>query len=72
MSKCKRCGKDFEPTLLKALNKLSTHCITCMCRNLHDGLGLPTPPELLDKHTLKPTLSEEEFMRKLQEETYED
>jgi len=34
-------------------------------RNLFDGLGVPTPPEFLDRYTKHPTLSEEEFRRKL-------
>ncbi len=32
-----------------------------MVRNLFDGLDMPTPPELLDRHTKHPTISEREF-----------
>lgn len=68
---CLRCGAPFIPrkTSLKTL-PLTRHCDTCGCRNLFDALGLPTPPELLDKHTIKPTLTESEFLRKLSEDKY--
>lgn len=65
MKPCKRCGTPFKPEWLDAINKMSSCCATCQVRNLHDGLGLPTPPSLLDKHTLRPTLTREEYYRKL-------
>lgn len=63
---CKRCGKLFVPTL-RFGKRLSTCCDNCSFRNLMDGLGMPTPPELLDKHTKVPTLSDEEYRRKLKD-----
>ena len=33
-----------------------------------DGLGLPTPPEMIDKYTLHPTLTDEEYQKKLSED----
>ena len=62
---CKRCGQPFESVLLDAINQMSTCCKLCSMRNLHDGLGLPTPPELLDPHSKDPALTEEEYQRKL-------
>ncbi len=66
LSACARCGKPFkpEPTGLK-VTKWSTCCDECKCRNLLDNLGLPTPPVMLDKHSKLPTLTREEFRRKL-------
>ncbi len=65
---CLRCGKPFipKPTKLKTI-KLTRHCETCQCRNLFDALDMPTPPELLDKYTKHPTLTEKEYYRKLKE-----
>lgn len=62
---CARCGQPFEPDYLEALKKPSRMCEACMCRNLIDACGLPTPPELLDKYTMHPTLTEAEFRLKL-------
>lgn len=65
---CRRCGEPFtpEPTGLKNM-PLTRCCDPCKLRNLHDGLDLPTPPDLLDKHTKHPTLTKEEFYRRLNE-----
>lgn len=70
---CKRCGKLFEPkpTKLKSI-PLTTCCGNCAVRNLFDALDLPTPPELLDKYTKIPTLTEGEFYRRLDEVKLED
>lgn len=67
---CKRCGNPFtpRPTRLKAM--LMTRCCeTCCVRNLFDVLDLPTPPELLDRHTKHPTLSQVEFHKNLKDDT---
>ncbi len=68
-SLCRRCGKPFrpKPTNLK-ITKMTTHCINCQCRNLFDAFDLPTPPELLDKYTKHPTLTETEYRQKLKED----
>lgn len=68
MITCPRCGNPFEPIKLKALGKMSRFCDTCGLRNIIDGLDMPTPPELLDSHSKIPTLTEEEFQRKLNEQ----
>lgn len=67
MELCKRCGEPFEPVLLEAINKMSTCCEVCTYRNLTDACGLPTPPELLDPHSMDPALTEEEYQKKLKE-----
>lgn len=65
-AKCKRCGKEFEPHPVPlATIKWSTCCETCECRNFMDGLGLPTHPALLDRHTKRPTITEEEYFKEL-------
>lgn len=67
--RCKRCGKVFTPkrTPFKSRDHKWTRCCElCGLRNLFDGLGMPTPPELLDVHTLIPTLLQEEYRRKLE------
>jgi len=68
LAACIRCGKPFkpEPTGLQ-ITKMSTCCDECKFRNLMDGLDLPTPPEMLDRHTKLPTLTDEEYRRKLNE-----
>lgn len=68
---CKRCEKEFLPKTLFG-KAMSVCCPSCMVRNLSDFLDLPTPPELLDKHTKIPTLTREEFHRKIQEEEDRD
>ena len=67
MKTCNRCGNRFDPAKnpLKLKIKEVTHCTTCMCRNLFDALNLPTPPELLDKHSKLPTLTDREFRKSL-------
>lgn len=65
--RCKRCGQLFKPKRLPLKTiPWSTCCDVCGLRNLFDGLGMPTPPELLDLHTLIPTLSQDEYRRKLE------
>lgn len=68
LPKCKRCGKPFEPrpTRLKGI-PMTRCCEECACRNFFDGLDLPTHPSLLDKHTKNPTLTPEEWRRKIKE-----
>lgn len=61
MKLCKRCGQSFEPVFQKVLGGYTTCCEPCSMRNVLDGLGLPTPPELLDPYTKKPTLSRAEY-----------
>lgn len=63
---CKRCGKQFKPRRLKLLNKMADCCEACGIRNLCDGLGLPTPPELLDRHTKLPALTRRDFWAQLE------
>lgn len=66
---CKRCGKHFQPKPTKLLvTKMTTRCETCQCKNLFDGLDMPTPPSLLDKHTKHPTLTDAEWRKKLNED----
>ncbi len=62
---CKRCGKPgkFKSAVYKRRN--SDFCEACQCRNLMDGLNLPTPPEMLDKYTRNFTLTQEEFQKKM-------
>ena len=63
---CQRCGKPFQPkpTKLKTI-PMTRCCETCQCKNLFDGLDMPTPPSLLDRHTKHPTLTDEEWRREL-------
>lgn len=63
---CRRCSKEFIPAWLDALGRPSRFCGTCMLRNLYDGMNLPTPPDLLDRFTTRPTLSEAEYRRELE------
>ena len=65
MINCKRCGATFEPEFIKSLKKFHSFCPTCRTRNLFDGLGLPTPPILLDRHTKRPTLTKAEFSKEI-------
>lgn len=59
---CKRCGKSF----IHQPEQLTTRfCEMCECRNLMDGLGLPTPPSIVDPYSKHPTLSEREFQNEL-------
>jgi hypothetical protein len=63
MEICKRCEKPFtpRPIHLGGTKRMTRMCEDCQFRNLMDGLGLPTPPCLLDRHTKVPTLSEREY-----------
>lgn len=63
---CKRCNVEFtpRPTRLK-FRPMTDHCNTCMARNILDGLDLPTPPELLDRFTKHPALTNKEFQEML-------
>jgi len=70
MKTCKRCGKLFDPNKgITGPNPLiePRHCSICQTRNLLDGLDMPTPPDLLDKHSRHPTLSERHFQKALSE-----
>jgi len=62
---CQRCQRPFMPEWNDRLGFFSRCCKTCSVRNFFDGLELPTPPELLDRHTVHPTLTDEEWRRKL-------
>lgn len=68
--RCKRCGKWFFPEL-RSLGS-GVCCDQCCVRNLFDGLGLPTPPELLDQHTKYPTLTQAEYQKKLNEQPQDE
>lgn len=68
MKTCKRCGDNFDPEdglMGKSPLIEPRHCKTCQTRNLLDGLDLPTPPELLDKHSKHPTLSDRQFQNEI-------
>jgi len=45
----------------------SRHCEMCEYRNLHDGLGLPTPPALIDKYSLRPALTDRDYQNQLRQ-----
>lgn len=62
---CPRCEKSFDENSKDALFPNAVCCPECGMRNLFDGLGMSTPPELLDRHTRKPTLTQEEFRKSL-------
>ena len=62
---CQRCGKPFEPEWRHQIGYWSRCCTVCGARNLFDGLGMTTPPALLDKFTLHPTLIEAEYRKSL-------
>jgi hypothetical protein len=64
---CGRCGKPFTPEFVEIPNRLSSMCDTCKVRNIFDGLGMMTPPELLDEHTTLPALTQDEFKRSLED-----
>jgi len=65
MKICTRCNKPYSPRWLAGLNKFSNCCDPCGLRNIFDALDLPTPPEMLDKHTKIPTLTKAEFYNEL-------
>jgi hypothetical protein len=64
--KCKRCGKEFDPSIDPLFDRPSNCCPGCCVNNLIDALGLPTPPALLDPHSKDPALTLGEFHRKLE------
>jgi DNA-directed RNA polymerase subunit RPC12/RpoP len=64
---CKRCGKQFQPERRKLLKTMSMCCRACEFKNFFDGLDLPTPPNLLDRHTKHPTLTQAEWYDKFKE-----
>jgi hypothetical protein len=43
-----------------------------MFRNLTAWLDMPTPPDLLDKHTKHPTLTRDEYRKKLNDCGWDD
>lgn len=72
MTDCFRCGKPFDEQEVRFAMKLKSlreirFCEMCMFRNLTDGLGLPTHPDMLDRYSKHPTLTEEEYRKKLKE-----
>lgn len=68
ISLCLRCGKPFtpEPTRLNTV-PMTRHCPLCRKRNMLDGLGLITPPMLLDKFTVNPALTDEDWLKSLEQ-----
>lgn len=62
---CARCGGPFVSRYWVLGRQYNRFCEACGLRNLHDGLGLPTPPQLIDPHSLRPTLSQREFQAEL-------
>lgn len=62
---CKRCGGDFGERYSSVICPESGVCAVCEMRNLLDGLGMPTPPSLLDAHSKYPTLTDEEYLAEL-------
>lgn len=67
LTECKRCHRTFMPKWIEGLAIWQHCCETCGARNLFDAMDLPTPPELIDCHSLRPTLTDGEFKRKLRE-----
>jgi len=59
---CNRCEKPFEPVWNNRIGFWSRCCRDCGNRNLYDMLELKTPPALLDKHTVSPALTDDEFL----------
>ena len=62
---CGRCRKAFIPEWNDLMKRPTTMCETCRVRNIFDGLGMMTPPEMLDEHTLRPALTDSEFRRSI-------
>ena len=64
---CPRCNEPFDSkiTKIKKFSFWAKFCENCQYKNLIDGLGLPTPPELLDIYTIWPTLTREEYKKAL-------
>jgi len=69
---CKRCGRSYKPWTMGADDKPAKCCPACAIRNLHDSCGLPTPPDLVDHHTVRPTLSQWEYDRELRKPIEDD
>lgn len=69
---CRRCGQPFKPWSMGDGKEPPKCCPSCAMRNLHDALGLPTPPELVDRHTVRPTLSQWEYDRELRKPIEDD
>lgn len=66
-SKCSRCGQMFRLQNTGFGFLLTKCCENCLFKNLLDALNMPTPPDLLDRYTKHPTLTEAEWRRKLLE-----
>jgi hypothetical protein len=62
---CPRCGRVFTPEWVKVLGCWGKFCDDCGFRNVMDGLGLPTPPSMLDRFTTNPALTREDYYRQL-------
>lgn len=64
---CQRCEKEFIPKerLIKGKPFIPKCCDKCRYNNLIDGLGLPSHPSLLDKHTVNPALTNHEYNKKM-------
>lgn len=62
---CKRCGSEFMPEWIALFKRYAEMCETCKVRNIFDGLDMKTPPELLDRHTKHPALTDSEFKESL-------
>jgi hypothetical protein len=63
MSDCARCQQPFDPKDSVFTGTPSRFCSACQCRNLFDGLRLPTPPAMLDRHTKVITLTDAEYRK---------
>ncbi len=63
LTPCKRCGAPFPAEWCDSLHKPWSCCTTCRVRNIFDGLGMVTPPELLDKHTRRPALTQRQYQK---------
>lgn len=64
---CQRCNKPFKSEWRPRLGHWTRCCSACGFNNLCDALDLPTPPFALDRHTKIPTLTMDEYKRKLNE-----
>lgn len=60
---CPRCHRDFVPHPAAEYKGDTKFCDACRYRNLMDGLGLPTPPAMVDPYTRRPTLTQAEYLR---------
>lgn len=64
LSICGRCERVFVVGR-DQIAESEKFCGQCQARNVLDGFGLPTPPELLDPHSRQPALTEGEFQKLL-------